>query len=123
MDEIKGIARVKIHPGRVEEWKRLSEEAMEIVRTKDSGTLQYEIFFNADESEAVVFERYRDADAAIEHFSNIGHLMAPIMAIASVTGEVLGTPNAKMKAQLGEGEPKLFTPWLALQDQESADEE
>jgi quinol monooxygenase YgiN len=32
--------------------------------TKDSGTLQYEIF-NEDESEAVVFERYRDA--AIEH--------------------------------------------------------
>ena len=41
MDEIKGIARVKFHPGKVEEWKRLSEEAMEIVRTRDSGTLQY----------------------------------------------------------------------------------
>ncbi len=24
MDEIKGIARVKFHPGKVEEWKRLS---------------------------------------------------------------------------------------------------
>jgi hypothetical protein len=34
MDEIKGIARVKFHPGKVEEWKRLSEEAMEIVRTR-----------------------------------------------------------------------------------------
>ena len=82
MDEIKGIARVKFHPGKVEEWKRLSEEAMEIVRTRDSGTLQYEIFFNEDETEAVVFERYRDADAAIEHFSNISHLMEPIMATA-----------------------------------------
>ena len=30
---------------------------MEIVRTRDSGTLQYEIFLNEDESEAVVFER------------------------------------------------------------------
>jgi len=79
MDEIKGIARVKFHPGKVEEWKRLTEEAMEIVRTRDSGTLQYEIFFNEDESEAVVFERYRDADAAIEHFSNISRLMEPIM--------------------------------------------
>ena len=79
VDEIKGIARVKFHPGRVEEWKRLSEEAMEIVRTRDSGTLQYEIFLNEDESEAIVFERYRDADAAIEHFSNISHLMEPIM--------------------------------------------
>ena len=43
MDEIKGIARVKFHPGKVEEWKRLTEEAMEIVRTQDTGTLQYEI--------------------------------------------------------------------------------
>jgi hypothetical protein len=30
----------------------VTEQAMEIVRTKDTGTLQYEIFFNADESEA-----------------------------------------------------------------------
>jgi quinol monooxygenase YgiN len=114
LNEIKGIARVKFHPHKVEEWKRLTEQAMEIVRTKDRGTLQYEIFFNEDETEAIVFERYRDADAAIEHFANISHLMAPIMATASVTGEVLGTPNAKMKEQLGKGEPKLFTPWMAM---------
>ena len=114
MDEIKGIARVKFHPGKVEEWKRLTKQAMEVVRTKDRGTLQYEIFFNEHESEAIVFERYRDADAAIEHFSNISHLMAPIMATAFVTGEVLGTPNATMKKQLGKGEPKLFTPWMAM---------
>src|SRR5258705_11206073 len=100
MDEIKGIARVKFHPGKVEEWKRLTEEAMEIVRTKDTGTLQYEIFFNEDESEAMVFERYRDADAAIDDVSNIGHLMEPIMSTASITGEVLGTPNANMKKEL-----------------------
>src|SRR5437868_14262566 len=122
MQEIKGIARVKFHPGKVEEWKRLTEQAMEIVRTRDSGTLQYEIFFNADESEAIVFERYRDADAALEHFANIGHLMAPLMQTATVTGELLGTPNAQMKAQLGKGEPKLFTPWMALQDQELVEE-
>ena len=123
MNEIKGIARVKFHPGKLEEWKRLSEEAMAIVRTKDTGTLQYEIFFNDDESEALVFERYRDADAALEHFANISHLMAPIMATASVTGEVLGTPNAKMKEALGKGGPILFTPWLALQDLELAEKE
>lgn len=51
---------MRFHPGKVEEWKRLSEQAMEIVRTKDRGTLQYEIFFNADETEAIVYERYRD---------------------------------------------------------------
>lgn len=35
MEEIKGIARVKFHPGKMEEWKRLTAEAMEIVRSKE----------------------------------------------------------------------------------------
>ncbi|MBV9659554.1 MAG: antibiotic biosynthesis monooxygenase [Acidimicrobiales bacterium] len=56
----------------MDEWKRLTEQAMEIVRTQDPGTLQYEVFFNDNESEAIVFERYRDAAAALEHFA-IGH--------------------------------------------------
>ena len=123
MNEIKGIARVKFHSGKVDEYKRLSAEAMEIVRTKDSGTLQYEIFFNEDETEAIVFERYRDANAAIEHFANISHLMEPIMATATVTGEVLGTPNTEMQDKLKKGGPRLFTPLMALQDLELAEEE
>jgi quinol monooxygenase YgiN len=117
LDEIKGIARVKFLPGKVAEWKRLTAEAMKIVRTRDTGTLQYEIFFNADESEAIVFERYRDADAALEHFANIGHLMEPLMATATITGEVLGTPNAEMRRNLTGEQPKLFTPWMTLQDE------
>ena len=120
MDEIKGIARVKFLSGKVEEWKRLTAEAMEIVRTRDTGTLQYEIFFNADESEAVVFERYRDADAALEHFANIGHLMAPLMETATITGEVLGTPNAEMRRNLTGDQPKLFTPWMVMGEVEGA---
>ena len=120
MNEIKGIARVKFHPGMLEEWKRLTAEAMEIVRTKDRGTLQYEIFFNADESEALVFERYRDSDAALEHFANIGHLMAPLLETATITGELLGSPNEQIRRNLTGDQPKLFTPWLTM-DEEVAD--
>lgn len=38
MGEIKGIARAKFHPGKVEAWKRLTAEAMEIVRTRSGGS-------------------------------------------------------------------------------------
>ena len=117
MKEIKGIARVTFRPGKRDEWKRLTEQAMDIVRTRDSGTLQYEIFFNADESEAIVFERYRDSAAALEHFANIAHLMAPLMATATVTGELLGAPNDQIRANLTGDQPKLFEPWLALSDE------
>jgi len=117
--EIKGIARVTFLPGKRDEWKRLTEQAMEIVRTKDTGTLQYEIFFNADESEAIVFERYRDSVAALEHFANIGHLMAPLMETATITGELLGSPNDQIRANLTGDQPKLYEPWLAMSEQEA----
>jgi quinol monooxygenase YgiN len=74
MEEIKGIARVKFKPGKIDKWKRLTKEAIEIVRTKDKGTLQYEIFFNADETEAIVFERYRDADSAIKTIKDVNRV-------------------------------------------------
>ena len=41
MEEIKGIARARIRPGKLAEYKRLCEQAMDIVRTRDRGTLQY----------------------------------------------------------------------------------
>jgi len=77
-------------------------------------------FFNADESEAVVFERYRDAGAALEHFANIGHLMEPLMETATITGEVLGTPNAEMRRNLTGDQPKLYTPWMTMSEVEGA---
>ena len=59
MSELQAVARYKFHEGKVEEFKRLSAQCMEIVRTKDTGTLQYEIYFNDDQSECIVLERYR----------------------------------------------------------------
>ena len=114
MDEVKGIARAKIRPGKLAEYKRLCDEAMKIVRTQDTGTLQYEIFFNADETEAMVYERYRDAAAAVDHFSHISHLMEPLLATAEVTGELLAKPSEKFT--LGEGGPGLYTPWRTIKE-------
>jgi hypothetical protein len=39
MSELLGIARFKFHEGKVEEFKRLSAQAMEIVRAKDTGDM------------------------------------------------------------------------------------
>ena len=75
VSELRGIARFKFHEGKAEEFKRLSAQSMEIVRTKDTGTLQYDIYFNDDQSECIVLERYRDSEALIEHVANLGDLI------------------------------------------------
>ena len=76
MSELLGIARFKFHEGKRDEYLRLSEQATDIVRTKDPGTLAYDLYLNGDQSECMVIERYRDSEAAIEHAANLGHLFA-----------------------------------------------
>jgi hypothetical protein len=63
VSELHGIVRFKFHEGKLEEFKRLSAQCMEIVRAKDTGTLQYDTYFNDDQSECIVLERFRDSEA------------------------------------------------------------
>src|SRR4030081_3430529 len=125
MSEIQGIGRFKFHEGNLEEFKRLSAQAIEIARTKDTGTLQYEIYFNDDQSECIVLERYRDSEALIEHGAHLGEppggllrgrascsdaltargampggLPGAPLATGSVTGACLGEPSAELRALL-----------------------
>lgn len=111
---LQGIARFNIHEGKLEEFKRLSAQCMEIVQTRDTGTLQYEIYFNNDQSECIVLERYRDSDALIEHSAHIGDLMGAIVATGSVSGELLGEPSAELRANLADSPVRLFTPYQSL---------
>jgi quinol monooxygenase YgiN len=109
--ELLGIARFRFHEGKREEFKRLAAQAGEIVRAKDTGTLQYDIYFNDDESECMVIERYRDSEALIEHGEHLAELTEAIIAIVSVVhGEVLGEASAELRAKLADSPVQLFTP-------------
>ena len=114
MSELQGIARFKFHEGKLEEFKRLSAQCMEIVRARDTGTLQYEIYFSDDQSECIVLERYRDSEALIEHTAHLGEIGEAILATGSVSGELLGEPSAELRAQLADSPVRLFTPFLSL---------
>jgi quinol monooxygenase YgiN len=113
VSELQGIARYTFHEGKVEEFKRLSAQCLEIVRTKDTGTLQYEIYFNDDQSECIVLERYKDSEA-LEHLANLGDIGEAILATGSVSGELLGEPSAELRANLAGSPVRLFTPFLSM---------
>jgi quinol monooxygenase YgiN len=113
--QLHSIVRFKFHEGQLEEFKRLSAVCMEIVRAKDPGTLQYDTFFNEDESECIVLERFRDLDALLEHGKNIGdELMAAIVATGECSGELLGAVPIDVRANLAGGPVQVFLPYSAL---------
>jgi quinol monooxygenase YgiN len=113
VSELQGIARCRFHEDGLAEFKRLAAQALEIVRNQDTGTLQFEISFNDDQSECIVRERYRDSQALIEHAEHFGDLSEAIIRTGSFAGELIGEPSAELKTMLAGGPIRLFTPYLA----------
>lgn len=114
--EFQSIVRFDFRGGDVEEFKRLSAQCMEIVRTKDPGTLQYDTYFNDDETECIVLERFRNEDALVAHSENIGEeMMAAIVATGTCHGQLLGDPSPELRGMLEDNPAvQLFVPYRVL---------
>ena len=113
MSELQSIARLKIHDGQLDEFKRLAAKCAELVRTKDTGTLQYALYFNSDNTECLVVERYHDSQALLDHFKNMGDTMAAILQTCSGSGEICGIPSPELMEQLKDSPVQVYTPFLA----------
>jgi quinol monooxygenase YgiN len=113
-NEIHGTSRIVIRDGRLEEFKRLVAQCVEIVRTKDTGTLEYDHFLNADGTECFVHERYRDSAAGLQHMANIGPMFKPLSEICTITGEICGTPSPELRKALEAAGVKIYAPLQPL---------
>lgn len=113
-NELIGIARLKIHKGKLEEFKRLQAQCAEIVHTKDTGTLQYDLFFNQDNTECIAIERYRDSQALLEHFANLGPTMSAIFQTCTGSGEICGIPSPELLKALAGSPVNVFSPFLSI---------
>ncbi|HZR82904.1 MAG TPA: antibiotic biosynthesis monooxygenase [Candidatus Binatia bacterium] len=114
MNELYGIARLTIHPGKLEEFKRLAAKCMESTRTKDTGTLQYDWFFTSDETECVVLERYRDSKALLEHLANLGETLGALRETCSMSGMICGTPSLEHRKVLERSGVPIFSPYQSI---------
>jgi quinol monooxygenase YgiN len=114
MTQVRGIARLRIHPGKLEDFKRLSAQCLESVRTKDTGTLQYELYMNDDQTECIALESYRDFDALREHLANLGELMGAMQAVCTIVGEILTTPTPELEKEFQGLPVRIYAPFLSL---------
>lgn len=106
MKELQITARLRIHDGKLDQFKTLAIACMESTRAKDEGTLQYDWFINEDGTECVVRERYVDSDALLEHLNNLGDKLGEIMSVSDMSAEVCGKPSKEL-LKATEGIPKM----------------
>lgn len=100
MKDIQVSARLKINPGKMEEFKKVANSCVEMVKQKDKGTIQYDWFYNQSKSECIVRERYVDSDAVLEHMANVGELLGGLVALSTISLDLYGNPSENLKNAL-----------------------
>ena len=108
MSDLRGVARLKIDDGRLEDFKRMAVEVLDIVREKDKGTLQYDMYFNEDETECVFLEHFVDSQAVVDHNKSLGDLLWDMLGTGTVTAELFGEPNPELKEMLKNTPNKVY---------------
>ena len=96
MSELQITARLRIHEGKLDQFRIAAEACLKSTQNKDKGTSQYDWFFSEDQSECVVRERYADSDAVLEHIGNLGETMGALMEVSDLSLEVFGAPSEKL---------------------------
>jgi len=115
VSELQMTARFRIHDGKLDEFKSLAMRCMQVVREKDTGTLQYDWFLDADGRECVVRERYRDSAAVLEHAGNLGELLGRVASVSDPDIEILGAPTAELLAGLAALKPRVYAAFQSMQ--------
>ncbi len=110
MGNIQLTARFLIHQGKVEEFKSLATQCMDIVREKERDTtLQYDWYFNELNNECVVRETYADSNAVLIHVGNLGELLGGFLEISDFYPEIYGSPSEDLMNVVAAMNPKLYS--------------
>ncbi|WP_018616582.1 putative quinol monooxygenase [Segetibacter koreensis] len=88
MNNLKIIARFEIHDGKLPVFKKLAKECISLVNEKDRDTLQYDWFFNQDQTQCVIIERYTDSNALLAHLGNISSVFGGLLEQGNFSAEV-----------------------------------
>lgn len=115
MDEPDGSVAAVANPNSTtaEEFKRLSAQCVEIVRSKDRDTIEHELFLHANGIQCVVHARYRDSAPGLEHMETISSLREQLAAICMISGDVCGVPSPELRAALESAGVPIYTPLAA----------
>jgi quinol monooxygenase YgiN len=98
IDQIRVNAKFRhVPPGTLEEFRLAAARALEVAKG-EAGTLQYDWFFNDDQTVCVVHEAYADSAAVLAHIGNLGEVLGRILETGGgCSFEVLGNPSPELR--------------------------
>lgn len=97
MDQLQISARFPhIDPSKLAEFKVVAAELIALARA-ETGTVQYALFMNADQTVGVLREIYVDSNAVLAHLAGSGEALGRLSALGGgVEIECFGSPSAAL---------------------------
>jgi quinol monooxygenase YgiN len=90
-------------------FKKLAAEIMPPC-AEDPGVLQFDWFFNADETRCVVRETYKNSDAVMNHLGMVGHMIPPLIeAGGGIEVHLFGSPSEQLVEAIAAMQPTYYT--------------
>lgn len=74
-----------LQDGAQETFKNKLDEAITLVKANEPGALNYQFYFNDDETKCYVMEQYADSAAMMFHLSNVSGILNEILQISTLT--------------------------------------
>lgn len=93
------VVELSVKPGMQEGFKDLMQDMVAVIEQNEPGTLNYQLFFNAEEGIANIFEQYEDGMAFKSHLENFNRQFAvrfgEVVEVTRFTA--LGNPNSEIR--------------------------
>ena len=113
MPNLQITARHRVHHGKLDEFKKATEQCLSLVKEKDKDTLQFDCYFSEDQSECVFRETYPDSNALIAHIGNIGEAFGKQLQLADFEAEIYGSPSQELLNAIAGLKVKIYSPFQA----------
>jgi len=108
------LTEFTIAPGKVDAFKEIAQELLEVVKEKESETLRYQWYFDKDQSKSFLVEEYPNAGALRAHTIHVGLFLPKLLKISKPKFTVLGKPNLAAKEILSHYGAQNFVYWNGL---------
>jgi quinol monooxygenase YgiN len=104
-----------IAPGKIDEFKKIAQELIDVVEEKEPKTLRYQWYFNMDQSKCYLVEEYPNAAAVRIHILHAGLFVRKMLRVSKVTRfTVIGKLNRVPRKALTASGAQNFRYWNGL---------
>lgn len=115
MNTVFVVARHRIKPGKLDDFRQIGEAAFGFARDKEPDTHAYRWYFNADQTVCTVIQQYPHAAGLMTHVDNMRLVHRSLDDVCDTSIEIFGNLSPEIRASLAPFGVSVSTPFMLLE--------